>query len=593
MVAPPSQSKPGPPHNIDSRSSHPVPLHFSPPSMHPISVAAWIRELEPRARARTRPYPSPLRTCKRRQPDSRKSPRPPKKIRRVVLGEMAADDQNMFMPSRKSNTSRPKKSIDKKRMRTPSPSKNQRQFPDDAYSPDDIDDATPRPDRFARSAYPIPDLSYKEALSNEPIEDDDDDDDLQARSPTRSHSHTQSQSSNRSASPKKITSLWNVGNGVIYTHLANRTASKREQLGGNGLALLEKLEDVGDGPVVPAKLKQRLAEADMGKVKQHQFDTSDERPVDELLWELRTIQDIISLSHRCSVNRDHETEWNNRVHTKVLELALGNDETSVRFRSVTAARITPEYRPTHSNNLTTGKIVDYAIHLEPSGPARDIISSLIGMSTDSINHVGYEGLRARPIAISIETKTESRTVEEAKVQLGVWVAAQVARIEALVGQLAPLKVKKPAAEAQRSRLELEMVTRGRRKSRGRGGRMSRAEQLQTQELTPSPTVVMVPDLSDILSQTVFPLIDIQSEAWSLFFARVTPSNAPHLSNSDIRKPVSNIQIFHSVPLGNTANTVQTYRLVKSLKVLRDWVDGDFRKWWDGFLGVRDAEADGG
>jgi hypothetical protein len=214
------------------------------------------------------------------------------------------------------------------------------------------------------------------------------------------------------------------------------------------------------------------------------------------------------------------------------------------------------------------------------------------MSTDSINHVGYEGLRARPIAVSIETKTESRTVEEAKVQLGVWVAAQVARIEALVGQLAPLEVKKPVAEAQAGRLQSEMVTRDRRKSRGRGGRMSRAEQPQTQEPTPTPTVVMVPDPSDILSQTVFPLIDIQSEAWSLFFARVTPSNALHPSNSDIRKPVSNIQIFHSVPLGNTANTVQTYRLVKSIKVLRDWVDEDFRKWWDGFLGVRDAEADG-
>jgi hypothetical protein len=214
------------------------------------------------------------------------------------------------------------------------------------------------------------------------------------------------------------------------------------------------------------------------------------------------------------------------------------------------------------------------------------------MSTDSINHVGYEGLRTRPIAISIETKTESRTVEEAKVQLGVWVAAQVARIEALVEQLASLGVRKPAAEARPSRLESEMVTRGRQKSRGRG-RMSRAEQPQTQEPIPSLTVVMVPDPSDVLSQTVFPLIDIQSEAWSLFFARVTPSNAPHLSNSDIRKPLSKIQIFHSVPLGNTANTVQTYRLIKSLKVLRDWVDGDFRKWWDGFLGVRDAEAGGG
>jgi len=130
------------------------------------------------------------------------------------------------------------------------------------------------------------------------------------------------------------------------------------------------------------------------------------------------------------------------------------------------------------------------------------------MSTDSINHVGYEGLRTRPIAVWIETKTESRTVEEAKVQLGVWVAAQVARIEALVGQLDPLGVKKPAAEAWPGRPESEMVARGRRKSRGRGGRMSRAEQPQTQEPTPALTVVMVPDPSDILSQIVFPLIDI-------------------------------------------------------------------------------------
>jgi hypothetical protein len=242
-------------------------------------------------------------------------------------------------------------------------------------------------------------------------------------------------------------------------------------------------------------------------------------------------------------------------------------------QSRTAARITPKYRPTHSNNLTTGNIVDYAIHLEPSGSARDIISSLIGMSINSTNHVGYEGLRARPIAVSIETKTESRTVEEAKVQLGVWVAAQVVWIEALSRQLATLAVKKPAAEAWPGQLESEMGTRGRRKNRRRGGQMPRAEQPQAQEPISSPTVVVVPDPSEVLSQTVFPLIDIQSEAWSLFFARVTPSNALHPSNLDIRKPVSNIQIFHSVPLGNTMNTVQTYQLVKSSKVRRDWVDG--------------------
>jgi hypothetical protein len=294
--------------------------------MHSLSIDAWIRELEPRSRSRS--YSSSLRDRKRLQPDTGKNPRLRKKTNRLVLCEIGSNDQNMDMPSPQSSASRPKRSIEKKRIRTPSLSKNARQFPDDAYSPDDINDATPRQDRSACSAYPIPNLSYKEALSNEPVVEDN----LQARSSTRSQ--TQSQSSNRSASPKKITSLWNVGSGVTYTHLANTITSQREQLGENGFALLEKLEDVGDGPVVPARLKQQLAEADMGKVKQHQFDTSDKRPVDELLWEFRTIQDITSLSHRCSVNRDHETEWNNRVHTKVLELALGNDETDVGFRSV-------------------------------------------------------------------------------------------------------------------------------------------------------------------------------------------------------------------------------------------------------------------
>jgi hypothetical protein len=192
--------------------------------------------------------------------------------------------------------------------------------------------------------------------------------------------------------------------------------------------------------------------------------------------------------------------------------------------SRTAARITPQSRPTHSNSLTTGTMVDYVIHLEPFSPARDIVSSLLGMSTDSINHVGYKSLRARPIAVSIETK--NRTVEEAKVQLGVWVAAQVARIDALVRQLAPLGLKNPASEAQPSRLVSEMVTRSRQNNRGTGGRMSRAEQPQIQEPTPTTTVVMVLDLSGILSQTVFPPIDVPSETWSLFFAHVTTSNAP-------------------------------------------------------------------
>lgn len=110
------------------------------------------------------------------------------------------------------------------------------------------------------------------------------------------------------------------------------------------------------------------------------------------------------------------------------------------------------------------------------------------MSTNSINHVGYEDLRARPIVASIETKTESRTVEEAKAQLGMRVASQVARIEALARELATLGAKNPAAEARSGIMEKEMVSRGRRKSRGRGGRIS---QPHTQEPTPPPIFVIV------------------------------------------------------------------------------------------------------
>jgi hypothetical protein len=165
---------------------------------------------------------------------------------------------------------------------------------------------------------------------NELIEDDDDD--FQSRSLTRSY--TQSQASSCSTSPMKITSLWDVGNGVHITPLVDEFGERREQLGENGLALLEKLEYLYNAPVVPAKLRHQPPAADMRWAKPHQFDPSDQRPMDESLWELRTIRNIVSLSHRCVKDRDLESEWNHRVHTEVLKLAFGNDETSVGFRSV-------------------------------------------------------------------------------------------------------------------------------------------------------------------------------------------------------------------------------------------------------------------
>jgi len=302
--------------------------------MHPVTVAAWIRELESPARSRLCPSPPPLPTRKRARPNHCESPHP-RKTRRLVLAEMAANDHNKpVSSSHKNEYPGMLKTMEKKRIRTPSPQK--RQFPVDAYSPDvdSLDELTPRlPNHYT---HPIPKLSYRESLATIADELDGNDDALQARSPLRSRPQSQSQSASsaRSASPKKITSLWDVGNGVIYTNLANTVASRRVQLGAVGLTLLEALEDVSDGPVFAARLKARLAEAGIERIKPHLLDQSDDRPMEELLCELRTVQTINALSHRCAENRDHEGEWNNRVHTKVLELALGNDEVGVGFRSV-------------------------------------------------------------------------------------------------------------------------------------------------------------------------------------------------------------------------------------------------------------------
>jgi hypothetical protein len=198
--------------------------------------------------------------------------------------------------------------------------------------------------------------------------------------------------------------------------------------------------------------------------------------------------------------------------------------------SRTGATIEPEYRPSLSDGLAIG-IVDYVIHLEPFSTAGDIIRSFFSRPNDSINHISHDGLRKAPIAVSIVTHTESQTADESKVQLGVWLAAQVARIEALARRCGQL---------------------------------------------------------DIISQTVFPLIDVQSETWSLFLARVTPSDGSKPAGSKDHVPESSTEIFHSRPLGNTASPVQTYRLLKNLRVLRTWVDEDYRQWWDDFL-VEDSK----
>jgi hypothetical protein len=76
-------------------------------------------------------------------------------------------------------------------------------------------------------------------------------------------------------------------------------------------------------------------------------------------------------------------------------------------------------------------MVDYTVNLVPNDEIYKQILLLIrnqpyGLQT--INQTNYTPVRFRPIAISIETKTPNAPEEEAKVQLGIWVAAYFDRI---------------------------------------------------------------------------------------------------------------------------------------------------------------------
>lgn len=62
------------------------------------------------------------------------------------------------------------------------------------------------------------------------------------------------------------------------------------------------------------------------------------------------------------------------------------------------------------------------------------ISRFITCSTESINHVSFFALRHQLIAVGVDTKTISRSEGEARVQLGIWIAAHIQRIRALAGE---------------------------------------------------------------------------------------------------------------------------------------------------------------
>lgn len=83
-------------------------------------------------------------------------------------------------------------------------------------------------------------------------------------------------------------------------------------------------------------------------------------------------------------------------------------------------------------------MVDFAIYLQRDEPMMKAMRALAAREPNdafSVNQTWHTPLLSRPIGVTIETKRTGDGWDAALLQSGTWVAAQLARLEQLVGRL--------------------------------------------------------------------------------------------------------------------------------------------------------------
>ncbi|KAH7462296.1 hypothetical protein FOMA001_g18561 [Fusarium oxysporum f. sp. matthiolae] len=392
--------------------------------MKPFVIEAWAREvyfshindaglLPP---SPTASISSPKqRATVRRSLSPKSSPR--RKRIRTALGSIDPNRINMPTTRSGSPTKKPRTA------RTPSPRKHDQ-------------DETPRAIRSTARSLVLP---YAEALTAELATAREADNSLVLRDPETLSSSTGT--STRSRSPVKcVASLHEVGGGIFYSNVTD----SGDELGEIGQQLLWDLSDTSKSAnTIPKRLwdSDQTFREDVGRQRLPAFffDRDDNREIEDLKQEYAFIKEINEASRRCEEECEPEAEWNSAVHGLLLRLVFDREkDEGVGYRYMVSDKINPRWLPPHSSGLSSSsRMIDYGVFL--SGQTKDSsrqhlqhrLADRPELTTPSINHTNRLGLKTKPIAISVETKTMSRPEEEARVQLAIWIASQIERIKAL------------------------------------------------------------------------------------------------------------------------------------------------------------------
>ncbi|CAM6085752.1 unnamed protein product [Calypogeia fissa] len=236
------------------------------------------------------------------------------------------------------------------------------------------------------------------------------------------------------------------------------------------------------------------------------------------LW--RQVLLILSATRECRTQHLPEASWNAEVHSRLLR-AKG-----VWYRDITMAKIgdagllPTAYTGGAAGAVMTGKMVDYALIVEPdAGLGERVRETLRREGRGGINATGAEHVRFAPVAVSLETKRAAIDEDEGCVQLGMWVAANFARLRQLV----------------RNRFD------------SIGGLGGEGE-------------VWLP---------VLPLVMCQGHDWKMMVAEAIVE-----PGADDFKVV----ILRDLRLGSTDSVLGIYQLVEAVRRLARWVDEEYRPW---------------
>ncbi|KAI1278167.1 hypothetical protein F5Y07DRAFT_68015 [Xylaria sp. FL0933] len=160
-----------------------------------------------------------------------------------------------------------------------------------------------------------------------------------------------------------------------------------------------------------------------------------------LLSELEILRSTVAATKAHLKIARTEASWNEKVHHPMLNLAILHTP-AVGIENVTRATIAKEFLPQTSTRLRPrspdSKLIDYAMVLKPEEPVKPlqpgqldldrVVNFLDELELQCFNQSNYDPLIDMPSGVFIETKVKGQKLDEAKTQLGMWLASWYGRI---------------------------------------------------------------------------------------------------------------------------------------------------------------------